>query len=827
MAGHNATIEDSSWNHDEDEMYEDSAKYDNDNISETVNIKLSVQNYQDNVRSVHDKVSYFVCDTCPNSFRRNSHLKRHQERVHSTARKYTCLACSKGCVSKDELVTHMKYHTGERSFICDICSDTFITNSRLKTHKRKHDGTMLQCQTCDKKFLTLTRLNVHVKFVHLKASTRMRSERRRELRRMGGVQSKLFLKAKSASQKLDNKKEQCFETCTICEKTFKKMSKKKIHMVTHTQIYKNLSIVNNVIWSEGRTKVSCIDCGREFQGTFKVGHMKAHIAQVHYQLQNIDNLDSFDISEIAKRKDTLAFDKKKTGPKDHEITESLRENVPNVHARKSENQAAVIQSEEFINFLSELNAEFPGPQLVMVLGFVQDLKETGKTDKIGQIIEEGRNGNYRNVFEDLGVLQTNHRTKTKKATSKMEVDRKETFKKEEVNKEMVVKEMVKKEKVKKIMGGNKVVKKENVKKESSSALMKDKNQYNTEDYSTETTFEQKPKRRKVSKIRLKLGLSRSVNAMQREKKKEQTKNVCPICGNIFSKLSKQKIHLMTHTQMFKTLCIDKNVIWSDDKTKVSCMDCGREFKGRDKNGHMKTHIALVHYQMHNIDNLDTLNMSDITKSVKTLNINQKKVDHQFKKEDTFFCEFCFEEFSRSVSLEKHKLVKHEGLGNDCDSCAFSSSTLKELLEHQSSKHSAKAENIEKDLKFKQAIECDICLQKFAYNQGLKRHKAFRHEGLGYSCDQCDHLARSPLGLLKHKRLTHGFTSESIPDDVLLSSFQCKDCGKLYHSKSVLRRHALVHTGERPFPCNKCEKRFRQQSALEGHKGIHNKNQSDI
>ena len=168
-------------------------------------------------------------------------------------------------------------------------------------------------------------------------------------------------------------------------------------------------------------------------------------------------------------------------------------------------------------------------------------------------------------------------------------------------------------------------------------------------------------------------------------------------------------------------------------------------------------------------------------------------------------------------MDKHKLVKHEGLGNYCDSCNYSSSTLEELLKHQSSKHSVKAEKIEK------AIQCEICFQKFVYNQGWKRHKEFKHEGLGYNCDQCDHLARSPLGLLKHKGFTHGVTSEHIPDDVILSSFQCKDCGKLYHSKSVLRRHALVHTGERPFPCNKCDKRFRQQSALEGHKRLHTKN----
>ena len=105
------------------------------------------------------------------------------------------------------------------------------------------------------------------------------------------------------------------------------------------------------------------------------------------------------------------------------------------------------------------------------------------------------------------------------------------------------------------------------------------------------------------------------------------------------------------------------------------MDCGREFQGRDKNDHMKTHIALVHYQPHNLEIFDILKASDISKSIQPLDMDQKKACQPVKTECTFFCELCSEEFSHSGSLEKHKHVKHEGLGNNCDSCNYSSSTL--------------------------------------------------------------------------------------------------------------------------------------------------------
>ena len=57
----------------------------------------------------------------------------------------------------------------------------------------------------------------------------------------------------------------------------------------------------------------------------------------------------------------------------------------------SESQTVVQHSEEFINFLTELNTEFLGPQLVQVLSFVQDLKENSNTGQLGTIIEEGTN----------------------------------------------------------------------------------------------------------------------------------------------------------------------------------------------------------------------------------------------------------------------------------------------------------------------------------------------------------------------------------------------------------------------------------------------------
>ena len=123
-----------------------------------------------------------------------------------------------------------------------------------------------------------------------------------------------------------------------------------------------------------------------------------------------------------------------------------------------------------------------------------------------------------------------------------------------------------------------------------------------------------------------------ISAMKLEEKKEQDIHMCSICGKFFKKLSKQKIHMMTHTQMFKNLSIANNIVWSDDITKISCINCGMEFK---QHGHMKVHISLVHYHLHNIENLDTYHIDDIVKSNGALEYNQviKTASHEMGQQE--------------------------------------------------------------------------------------------------------------------------------------------------------------------------------------------------
>ncbi|XP_049276063.1 zinc finger protein 678-like [Rhipicephalus sanguineus] len=51
-------------------------------------------------------------------------------------------------------------------------------------------------------------------------------------------------------------------------------------------------------------------------------------------------------------------------------------------------------------------------------------------------------------------------------------------------------------------------------------------------------------------------------------------------------------------------------------------------------------------------------------------------------------------------------------------------------------------------------------------------------------------------------------------------FKCSECGYIGRNKSILQRHQMIHTGERPYKCEHCRKAFNRKSNLATHMRVH-------
>jgi len=109
------------------------------------------------------KVKKFLCDHCPKSFVRMTHLKRHI-RGHSGEKLFNCAICQKGFTEKVALVAHVENHLGTHRFKCETCKKPFSFKSQYELHKRTHtDENPLKCNICGKCFSYRDSLRIHMR----------------------------------------------------------------------------------------------------------------------------------------------------------------------------------------------------------------------------------------------------------------------------------------------------------------------------------------------------------------------------------------------------------------------------------------------------------------------------------------------------------------------------------------------------------------------------------------------------------------------------------------------------------------------------------------
>ena len=110
------------------------------------------------------------------------------------------------------------------------------------------------------------------------------------------------------------------------------------------------------------------------------------------------------------------------------------------------------------------------------------------------------------------------------------------------------------------------------------------------------------------------------------------------------------------------------------------------------------------------------------------------------------------------------------------------------------------------------LECDQCHKCFGNMKSLRLHKRRTHVGKKlFVCGKCDKSYKSSRYLRRHEMLHEGER---------LLNFACNQCDKCFTWPEDLQRHKKTHLGLKPYACNLCDKSYSYSWDLKRHQRTH-------
>lgn len=173
----------------------------------------------------------------------------------------------------------------------------------------------------------------------------------------------------------------------------------------------------------------------------------------------------------------------------------------------------------------------------------------------------------------------------------------------------------------------------------------------------------------------------------------------------------------------------------------------------------------------------------------------------------------------SPSLQKPHKPHRRGSSIKCSHCPGREKTFS----------SPRALHVHRQQHHKKEIDhkCHNCGHRFKQTHAVAASSArsvYTQTGIdSWMCELCcaDNFT-SYLAIQEHKSTVHRFISKTGEPQEQRSSSVCRFCSKSFQFPNQLRKHEMVHTGEKPNHCPHCPKRFRLKSQLEAHVNLHTK-----